>query len=179
MAPIVPNDRDAKMTPHRKLVCVGLAAFAPCASAYGATAAPIQDDVSLLLKMAEQARESCMVKGFATTVTIVGTDGQTIVVLRSDGAPIHTIQNSFNKAYTVMTLGPLMHADSTSALARMYSVKPSVSYALPMEPLPHISFSAGAVLIHLKGRLIGGLGVSGSNSGDTDEACASEGAENH
>jgi uncharacterized protein GlcG (DUF336 family) len=67
--------------------------------------------VSLLLKKAEQARESCMVKSFATTFTIVGMDGQTIVELPSNGAPIHTIQNSFNKAHRVMTLGPLMHAD--------------------------------------------------------------------
>ena len=63
-----------------------------------------------------------MVKGFATTFTIVGMDGQTIVVLPSNGAPIHTIQNSFNKAYRVMTLGPLMHAE-TSALYNRFSHK--------------------------------------------------------
>lgn len=133
-------------------------------------------DVTVLAAMAEKARASCAAKGFATTVSVVGTDGQPIVVLRSDGAPIHTVQNSFDKAYTVMTLGPVKKLESSSALAEAFRQQPPTSFGLAMQALPHITFNAGAVLVRLDGRVVGGLGVSGSDGGDIDEACARAGS---
>ena len=146
------------------------------ALALAATATPAPgnaaDRVTVLAEMAERARAACEAKGFPVTVSIVGTDGQPVVVLRSDGAPIHTVLNSFDKAYTIMTLGPLKHIESGAALATAYEHRPAVSYDIPQDHLPHIVFSAGAVLLKMDGRLVGGLGVSGSDGGDIDEGCA-------
>jgi uncharacterized protein GlcG (DUF336 family) len=133
-------------------------------------------DITAFTAMAERARATCAARGFPTTVSIVGMDGQPIVVLRSDNAPIHTVQNSFDKAYTVMTLGPLKRVETTSELAAAYRQQPGISYALAAQPLPHITFSAGAVLVRLHGQVVGGLGVSGSDGGDIDEACARAGS---
>jgi uncharacterized protein GlcG (DUF336 family) len=155
----------------RQLAVLGLLSLSsalPCA-AEDLTAS----DLDLLLKMAVKARDVCLAKGYPTTVSVVTNDGQPAVVLRTPGAPIHTIQNSFNKAYTVMTLGPIENQDSSSGLAAQY--KTSTTFGLAPEPLAHMSFSGGGVLVRLHGQPVGGLAISGSPNGTVDESCARAG----
>lgn len=161
-----------RLSPARAvLVVVGL-----CGSVQGVAAAS-SDAFSVLLAMAQKARATCLEQGYPTTVTAVGLDGQAIVVLRSDGAPIHSIENSFDKAYTIMTLGALEQSESMTALAAKYKQQPAITYGLPADPLPHVAFGLGSVLVRLNGRPVAGLGVSGSVNGVIDESCAAKGAE--
>ncbi len=55
------------------------------------------------LEAARAGLESCQKGGYQVTVTVLGRDGRTLVVLHDDGANPHTIENSFRKAYTSLT----------------------------------------------------------------------------
>jgi uncharacterized protein GlcG (DUF336 family) len=48
----------------------------------------------------------CAPNGYLVSATVVNMDGVPQVALRGDGATIHTGESSFEKAFTVVTLGP-------------------------------------------------------------------------
>jgi len=63
---------------------------------------------------AQTAVNTCKANGFDVTATVVDVSGTPQVVLRGDHAVIHTKDSSFRKAYTVVTMGPIFHVDTTS-----------------------------------------------------------------
>ncbi len=133
-----------------------------------------QDETDSLTLIARKAYRLCAAKGYAVTVSLVSTAGLPLVIIHNETASIVTIEGSFAKAYTIMALGPGKHVDTNSALAAIYRSASSASYRLPEAAQPHISFTPGSVLVRRNGRLIGGLGVSGSPTGEIDEACAKD-----
>ncbi|HZU90821.1 MAG TPA: heme-binding protein, partial [Stellaceae bacterium] len=62
-------------------------------------------DLSLAtaLTIAATAADTCKAQGNRVSVTVVGRQGEVIVMLRGDNASPHTVENSRRKAYTART----------------------------------------------------------------------------
>jgi uncharacterized protein GlcG (DUF336 family) len=113
---------------------------------------------------------SCAQKGYRVVAVVVDLDGVRQAVLRGDGAPIHSMDNAYYKAYSVASLGLARKEDSTKAIAdRMAKAAPTT---VPQTPLPNVTYAVGGVAVMAGGNTIGGLGVSGAPGGQLDEECA-------
>lgn len=131
---------------------------------------------SLALKAAATSVSNCEQKGYKVTATVLNSEGNILVVIRNQEAGPHTIENSFNKAYTSVSFGRAYNLNSTRAI--LSGIKPgkgSGEFPLPASPLRGLSYSIGGINIVSRGSLIGSIGVSGSPNGDLDESCAYEG----
>ena len=117
-----------------------------------------------------EAVANCAQKGYAVTAAVVDLDGVRQAILRGNGAPIHTLDNAYYKAYTIASLGLSRKEESTKQIAdRMAKAPPST---VPQTPLPNVTYAQGAIAIMSGGNTIGGLGVSGAPGGQFDEDCA-------
>jgi uncharacterized protein GlcG (DUF336 family) len=113
---------------------------------------------------------NCAQKGYPVVAVVVDLDGVRQALLRGDGAPIHSMDNAYYKAYTIASLGLARKEETTKAIAdRMAKAPPST---VPQTPLPNVTYAQGAIAIMAGGRTIGGLGVSGAPGGQFDEECA-------
>jgi uncharacterized protein GlcG (DUF336 family) len=112
----------------------------------------------------------CARNGYKVVAVVVDLDGVRQAVLRGDGAPIHSMDNAYYKAYTLASMGLARKEESTKQIAeRMAKAPPS---NVPVFPLPNITYAQGAVAIIANGETIGALGVSGAPGGNFDEECA-------
>ena len=112
----------------------------------------------------------CAQKGYTVTAVVVDLDGVRQALLRGNGAPIHTLDNAFYKAYSSASLTLARKEDSTKAVAdRMAKAPPTT---VPSTPLPNVTYAVGGVTIMAGGHAIGGIGVSGAPGGQFDEECA-------
>lgn len=114
--------------------------------------------------IAQAAVEACREEGIQIGVTVVDRDGNAQAVLRDTIAAAITLPISRDKAYTAV-----MFNAATSALADRADS--------PVGRQPHLIMSAGGLPIQVGGALLGGVGVSGAPSGETDEKCAQAGIE--
>src|SRR5262249_41824616 len=113
---------------------------------------------------------NCAQKGYTVTAVVVDLDGVRQALLRGNGAPIHTLDNAFYKAYSVASLTLARKEDSTKVVAdRMAKAPPTT---VPQTPLPNVTYAVGGVAIMHNGSAIGGIGVSGAPGGHFDEECA-------
>src|SRR5882672_4000126 len=143
----------------------------------GVTAAQAQGLISVQKLSAPLANELvgetvalCAQEGYAVTAVVVDLEGVRQALLRGNGAPIHTLDNAFYKAYSSASLTLARKEDSTKAVAdRMAKNAPST---VPSTPLPNVTYAVGGVAIMAGGKTIGGLGVSGAPGGQFDEECA-------
>ena len=113
---------------------------------------------------------SCAQKGYAVTAAVVDLDGVRQAILRGDGAPIHTLDNAYYKAYSAASLTLARKEDSTKAVADRMSKNPPST--VPQTPLPNVTYAVGGVAVMAGGRTIAGMGVSGAPGGNFDEECA-------
>jgi uncharacterized protein GlcG (DUF336 family) len=112
----------------------------------------------------------CAQKGHPVVAVVVDLDGVRQALLRGNGAPIHSMDNAYFKAYTAASLTLARKEDSTKALAdRMAKAAPTT---VPQTPLPNVTYSQGGVAIIAGGATIGAIGVSGAPGGAIDEDCA-------
>src|SRR5262245_37365879 len=112
----------------------------------------------------------CARKGYKVWAVVVDLDGVRQAVLRGDGAPIHSQDNAFYKAYSIASLGLARKEETTKQMAdRMAKAAPST---VPQTPLPNVTYAQGAIAIRVGDTTIGGLGVSGAPGGNFDEECA-------
>jgi len=112
----------------------------------------------------------CAQKGYAVTAVVVDLDGVRQALLRGNGAPIHTLDNAYYKAYSAASLTLARKEDSTKAVAeRMAKSAPTT---VPQTPLPNVTYAVGGVTIMAGGAPIGALGVSGAPGGQFDDECA-------
>ena len=119
-----------------------------------------------------EAVASCARKGYMVTAIVVDLDGVRQALLRGNGAPIHTLDNAFYKAYSAASLTLSRKEDSTKAVADRISKNPATT--VPQTPLPNITYATGGVTIMAGGVAIGAIGVSGAPGGQFDEQCARE-----
>lgn len=117
-----------------------------------------------------QSVANCAAKGYTVTAILVDLDGVRQAMLRGDGAPIHTLDNAYYKAYTVASLGLSRKEESTKAIADRLAKSPPST--VPQTQLPNVTFAQGAIAIQAGGQTIAGLGVSGAPGGHFDEECA-------
>ena len=113
---------------------------------------------------------SCAQKGYAVTAAVVDLDGVRQATLRGSGAPIHTLDNAYYKAYSAASLTLARKEDSTKAVAERMSKNPATT--VPQTPLPNVTYAVGGVAIMAGGNTIAGIGVSGAPGGNFDEECA-------
>ena len=112
----------------------------------------------------------CAKNGYKVVAVVVDLDGVRQAVLRGDGAPIHSMDNAYYKAYTIASVGLSRKEESTKQIAdRMAKAAPTT---VPQTPLPNVTYAQGAIAIMAGGNTFGGLGVSGAPCGNFDEECA-------
>jgi uncharacterized protein GlcG (DUF336 family) len=109
----------------------------------------------------------CALKGYAVTAVVVDLDGVRQAMLRGNGAPIHTLDNAFYKAYSAASLTLARKEDSTKAVADRMAKSPATT--VPQTPLPNVTYAVGGVTIMAAGTPIG---ASGAPGGQFDEECA-------
>ena len=144
------------------------------------TAARAQGLVNLQKLSAPLANElvgesvaNCAQKGYTVTAVVVDLDGVRQAVLRGNGAPIHTLDNAYYKAYSAASLTLARKEDSTKAVNERMAKNPATT--VPQTPLPNVTYAVGGVTIMSGGNAIGGVGVSGAPGGNFDEECARAG----
>ncbi len=116
------------------------------------------------LAVAQGAVASCRKQGIQIGVTVVDRDGTVQAVLRDTIAPPITLSISRQKAFTAVNFSvptSQLGARANTAIGR----------------LDGLMMSAGGVPIQAGGQMLGGVGVSGAPSGETDEACAQAGVD--
>ena len=114
--------------------------------------------------IAKAAVDACREKGIQIGVTVVDRDGIPQAVMRDTIAPTITLPISKGKAYTAV-----MFNVSTADLKDRAGT--------PIGRVPGLVMSAGGLPIQVGGSLLGGVGVSGAPSGETDQECAQAGIE--
>lgn len=132
------------------------------------------------LRAADVAVETCRQKGYHVTATVLNAEGSIIAVLRGDEATPHTLEHSYNKAYTVITTGPIFKVDSTAKIYEAFHQQHRAgvgSWAMPAAPIKGISFNIGGIGLYSGGVLVGSIGVSGTPDGHIDQECAFKGRE--
>ena len=117
-----------------------------------------------------EAVASCAQKGYAVVAVVVDLDGVRQALLRGNGAPIHSLDNAFYKAYSAASLTLSRKEESTKAVADRLSKNPPST--VPQTPLPNVTYAVGGVTIMAGGKAIGALGVSGAPGGQFDDECA-------
>ena len=113
---------------------------------------------------------NCAQRGYTVTAVVVDLDGVRQALLRGNGAPIHTLDNAFFKAYSAASLTLARKEDSTKAVADRMARNPATT--VPQTPLPNVTYAVGGVTIMAAGTAIGAIGVSGAPGGQFDEECA-------
>ena len=164
----------------RRLSQLLVTAVFPLHSAAGARALELVPvlPAGIAMQAAVEALNACTRDGYRVAVTVVNQEGNVVAALRSEQSGVHTLENSFNKAYTVISVGRSYGLDSTAEIVRRSQggQAPGIgSFPLPASPLRGLSYSAGGLAIKARGTLIGAIGVSGSPSGAFDQACAARG----
>ncbi|MBC7781268.1 MAG: heme-binding protein [Proteobacteria bacterium] len=113
---------------------------------------------------------ACAQKGYTVTAVVVDLEGVRQAMLRGNGAPIHTLDNAYYKAYSAASLTLSRKEDSTRVVAERLAK--SAPTTVPQTPLPNVTYAVGGVAIMVGGATIGGIGVSGAPGGQFDEDCA-------
>jgi uncharacterized protein GlcG (DUF336 family) len=125
---------------------------------------------ALANELVGDAVAECARKGYKVVAVVVDLDGVRQAFLRGDGAPIHSVDNAYYKAYSIASLGLARKEETTKQMAdRMAKAAPTT---VPQTQLPNVTFAQGAIAIRAGDATIGGLGVSGAPGGNFDEECA-------
>ena len=111
----------------------------------------------------------CARKGYKVVAVVVDLDGVRQAVLRGDGAPIHSMDNAYYKAYSIASLGLSRKEETTKQIADRMAKNPPSS--VPQTPLPNVTYAVGGLAIKAGDNIIGGLGISGAPGGQFDEEC--------
>ncbi len=116
------------------------------------------------LKAARAAIEACRKQGVQVAVTVIDRGGDAQVVLRDVLASDLALKVSQAKAYAAMSF-----VTPTSQLEGRFTA--------PFGPpaVGGVVIGPGGLPIRAGGELVGGIGVSGAPSGQTDERCAQAG----
>lgn len=128
--------------------------------------------LALALEAASEAIRVCTQNGYRVTATVVDMDGVPQVALRGDGATVHTRESSYQKAYTVITLGPMFEFDTSGQFFELVKTNP---YAPRLATVTNVMALPGAVAFKSKTAIVAALGVGGAPGGDKDEVCARAG----
>ncbi|MFV2090837.1 MAG: heme-binding protein [Pseudomonadales bacterium] len=113
------------------------------------------------LRIAQASIEQCRKEGVQIAVTVVDRGGHEQVVLRDVLAMDITLPVSKQKAHTAMVFN-----------TPLSELKGRFTGPYEVAKLDGLILSAGGIPINIGGSILGGIGVSGAPSGETDEKCA-------
>jgi len=116
---------------------------------------------ALATDIAVAAIAACTKMTYAITAAVVDSDGVTQVLIRGDGAGIHTVQAAHDKAFTAVTYGR-----AGSEVGKGYVANPPSGVILKE---PYIIPGDGGLPIKIGNEVVGALGISGSPG--KDEVC--------
>src|SRR5437763_16739193 len=141
--------------------------FIGMAAALSAQTVVTQKTLSLGLAktMAEAALAECKAKGFNTSVVVVDRAGQTLVMLRDEGATAQTAEMARRKAYTARMF-------RTSTLEFQKRTEDPKYRA--QRDIAEILALGGGLPVNIGNDTIGGIASSGSSQ-EQDDACAKAG----
>lgn len=122
----------------------------------------------LAVKAAQESLKQCKNDGYAVTVTVVDNKGMTLVVMKSEEARPHTLQASFKKAYTAMSMKSptsviVQNIEETKASERLINLN------------ENFVFVEGGLPIIVDNFVVGGIGIDGALDGRLDEKCGQVG----
>jgi uncharacterized protein GlcG (DUF336 family) len=150
----------------RRSLCFALAGVAVASSASAQFLDHKDLSLATALSIATGALEECKSRGYTVSVSVVGREGQTLVYLRGDGAPPHSNENSYRRAYTALT-----YREPSKNVEQRVRKDPNDQ----LVHLDHVIAAQGGLPIVVDGDTVGAVAVSGSPGGDKDEACAKAG----
>jgi uncharacterized protein GlcG (DUF336 family) len=163
------HEREETITKHPS-ICALLAAVLRVRGSAQGLIAEHRLAAGLANEAVAEAVAACAKNSYAVTAIVVDIDGVRQAVLRGDGAPVHTLDSAYAKAYTAASLAPVRKEDSTKAIFERLSKNPSTTASLGN--LPNVTFTPGGVTIMAAGKPIGGIGVGGAPGGNFDDDCA-------
>lgn len=119
------------------------------------------------LELAQATLKACREKGYQVAVAVVDRSGTPQVMLRDRYAGTHTPGTATRKAWTATSFreNTLALGEATQAGKPQSGVR-FVDGALML---------GGGVLVEAAGSMVGAVGVSGTPSGEQDDACAKAG----
>ena len=145
----------------------GLAIATALSSTVFAQALITQKNISLAMAqtIAQAALAQCESMGFKVSVAVVDRGGLTIVMLRGDGAGLHTPEGAERKAYTARTFSQ-PSADFVKRLSDRPDTAGSRQYT-------RVLALGGGLPIKAGNEVVGAVGVSGSPG--KDDVCSQAG----
>ena len=146
---------------------VGLAIATALSSAVSAQGLVTQKNISLAMAqtIAQAALAQCEGMGFKVSVAVVDRGGLTIVMLRGDGAGLHTPEGAERKAYTARTFSQ-PSADFVKRLSDRPDTVGSRQYT-------RVLALGGGLPVKAGNEVVGAVGVSGSPG--KDDVCSQAG----
>jgi uncharacterized protein GlcG (DUF336 family) len=145
----------------------GIALAAAISASAHAQGLVIEKNISLAMAqtIANGAMEKCREMGYKVSVTVVDRAGLPIVMLRGDGAGLHTPEGSDRKAYTARTF----RAPSADFVKRMLTDPAAVG----SKEYTRVLALGGGLPIKVGEDVVGAVGVSGSPG--RDDECSKAG----
>ena len=107
--------------------------------------------LTLALEAATEAIRVCAEHGYRVSATVVDMDGVPQVALRGDGATVHTGESSFEKAFAVVTLGPIFDFDTSGKFFELLKTNP---YAPRLATVRNVMALPGAVAFKSKNAIV-------------------------
>lgn len=123
----------------------------------------------LAIELAQATLEACREKDFQVAVAVVDRFGIVQVILRDQLAGAHTPETARRKAWTAVSF-------RTDTLSLGESTKAG-NEASGIRFVTDVLMAGGGTPVMAGGSLVGGVGVSGAPSGESDDECANEGIE--
>ncbi len=120
------------------------------------------------MKAAQAAQRFCQGKGYAVAVAVVDRSGRLLALLRDEKAGPHTVDSSWRKAYTALSL-----RHPTHKLAELVVKDPKIRDLGRMNE--KILLLGGGLPITEARQVVGGIGVGGAPGAMLDVACARAG----
>jgi len=121
--------------------------------------------VAMAQTIANAALAQCESMGFKVSVTVLDRDGLAVVMLRGDGAGLHTPEGADRKAYTART-----YSSPSADFAKRVTAEPNYAPAIQYH---RVLALAGGLPIKAGNEVIGAVGVSGSPG--KDDVCSQAG----
>ena len=148
-------------------IFAGLALATALSTTVAAQGLVTQKNISLAMAqtIAQAALAQCESMGFKVSVTVVDRGGLPIVMLRGDGAGLHTPEGSERKAYTARAFSQ-PSADFVKRLAERPESVGSRQYT-------RVLALGGGLPIKASNEIVGAVGVSGSPG--KDDVCSQAG----
>lgn len=128
----------------------------------------VGDQLSLegAIEVAKNAQAAAKKLNKTITLAVVGSQGETILILKGDGVGPHNTEAARRKAYTSLST-------KTPTLSLLRAVKKNPD-TLNLAELPELLLLSGGHPLWKNGAVIGAIGIAGGGSPENDDFIASQ-----